>query len=143
KKYQAKEANNLISILQDIPQSEGYISVEAVVKISKYLSLPTVKIYSVASFYDQFCFEKGDKVVIKVCGGTSCHLNNSSALIDEIKKQLKVINSDDSMFSLQIVPCMGGCSKGPVFSIGDIYYTSASPAMVKQAIIEYLANHKL
>lgn len=146
KKYPSGQRENLIFILQEIQTIEGYISVEAVEKISSFLSVPTVKIYSVATFYDQFRFKPGGKYAVKVCQGTSCHINNSNILIDEIKLQLSLINGnkeEESLFYIQTIPCMGACDKGPVFAIEDEYYTAANPSMIKPALEKFLEKHRL
>ncbi len=146
KKFPSGQCENLILILQEIQSVAGYISVEAVEKISSFLSVPTVKIYSVATFYDQFRFKPGGKYAIKICQGTSCHINNSSVLIEEIKLQLSLINGnkeEESFFYFQTLPCMGACDKGPIFAIEDEYYTNATPAMVKPALEKFLEKHSL
>jgi len=145
-KYPQGQKDNMISILQDIQDVEGYISAIAVSKLSKFLSVPTVKIYSVATFYDQFRFEPSGSVCIKVCSGTSCHINQSAAIIEELKKHLNLQNEGKrggGRFDLEIIPCMGACGKGPVFSIDNSYFTSATPEMVKPALNDFREKHKL
>ena len=144
KKYPSGQRENLIFILQDIQNLEGFISIQTVEKISNFLSVPTVKIYSVATFYDQFKFKPSGKFVVKICQGTSCHINNSSAVKDEINLQLSLINGskdEESIFYIQTVPCMGACDKGPVFAIENDYYTAATPEMVKPALEKFLEKH--
>jgi len=143
-KYPVGKSENLIFILQEVQDLIGYISIESVEKISKYLSLPTVKIYGVATFYDEFRFNTNVKYTVKVCEGTSCHLNKSSELIEEIKYQLSLINGskeEEQIFCLQIVPCMCACDKGPVFTIENEYYTFASPEIVKPALDKFIEKN--
>jgi NADH:ubiquinone oxidoreductase subunit E len=124
-KYSLKKPENLIPLLQEIQEAEGYLTDEIVEKVSAHLNIPTNRIYGVATFYDQFRFKRRGIFHIQVCRGTSCYLCSSSSYLKEIEKLLKVRDGSvtrDKKFSLETVNCMGGCSQSPVIRINDTYY---------------------
>ena len=125
----------LIPILQEIQQEFGYISEESVRKIGIYLNLPSSKIYGVATFYDEFHFEPKGKFHVIVCRGTSCHLNTSARLLEEIQRYLNIHPGElsrDGMYSLTTTTCMGACGMAPVISINGIYYEQMTLETFKQ-----------
>lgn len=139
-KYPFVQRDNLIPILQDIQDEYGYLSEEAIVKVGKYLNLPTVKIYGLASFYHQFRFNVKGKYHIRVCNGTSCHAKSNLLIIDELEKTLGIKNEEitkDGMFSLEETNCIAACGDGPVMSINDKYYTNLSIDNVAKIIDSY------
>lgn len=139
-KYPFVQRDNLIPILQDIQDEFGYLSEEAIVKVGKYLNLPTAKIYGLASFYHHFRFYVRGKYHIKICDGTSCHANSNILIIDELEKILRIGNEEitkDGMFSLERTTCMAACGEGPVMAVNDKYYTNLSIESVAKIIDSY------
>jgi NADH:ubiquinone oxidoreductase subunit E len=123
------DRENLLPILQAVQQQEGYIPEDAVVKVSKYLKIPTSKVYAVSTFYDQFRFTPGSKYKIRVCNGTACHMEGSSTLLGTLKKLLHIeenVTSKNRLFSLEATPCMGACGKSPVIRINEEFYTNVT-----------------
>ena len=128
---------DLIPILQEIQEEAGYLSEEAITRVGAFLGLPTGKIYGIATFYNQFTFLPRGKYHLRVCRGTGCHVESGTALVREIEKQLKIQEGEisrDNLFSYEQVSCMGACSKGPVLSVNDIFYTGITPADIKTII---------
>jgi NADH:ubiquinone oxidoreductase subunit E len=120
----------LIPILQEVQEAEGYLSREAVVKISKHLKLPASKIYGVATFYNQFRFQPKGKYHFMVCRGTACHVKGSLKVLDTAMKHLKLNpgqTSRDRMFSLEVVACMGACGLSPVVNVNGEFYAKVTP----------------
>ena len=139
-KYPFVQRDNLIPILQDIQDEYGYLSEEAIVKVGKYLKLPTAKIYGLASFYHHFRFHKKGKYHIKICNGTSCHASSNILIIQKLEKLLGVKNDEvtrDGLFSLEELTCMAACGKGPVMCVNDEYYTYLTAEKVKAVIESY------
>ena len=138
--YPFVQRDNLIPILQEIQNAFGYISEEAIVKVGNYLKMPTSKIYGLATFYNQFYFTPKGRYHIKICNGTSCHVNGNSLIIKEIEKILGIKdgeNTKDNGFSLELTSCMGVCGMGPVMAINDKYYTCLTVKKVKTIIHDY------
>lgn len=136
-KYQNRDREFLLPILQDIQRLIGFLSQDAVVSVAAHLKIPTSKVYAVATFYDQFRFLPKAKYRIQVCNGTGCHIEGSTAILDEFKKQLSTESGSDlknDSFSLETVQCLGACGNAPVIKINDIFYTNVTPDMVPDLI---------
>lgn len=126
KKYKQGKREDLIPLLQEIQDSAGYLSEEAIVKTGSFLGLSTTKIYGLATFYDRFRFIPSGKIRIHICNGTSCFLNGSQAIINRIKEETGVMagqTTRDGNFSYEIVSCMGGCCNGPIINVNGNYHT--------------------
>ncbi len=139
-KYPKSERPNLIPLLQDLQEHQGFLSEEAMVKVGKHLAVPVSNIYGVATFYNQFKFEPSGKYHIKVCRGTACHVLGSSTVLVELEKQLKIkagSTSRDKMFSLEVVACIGACGLAPVISVNDTFHAKVSAASIKEIIESY------
>lgn len=139
-KYPFVQRDNLIPILQDIQDEYGYLSEEAIVKVGKYLKLPTAKIFGLASFYHHFRFIKKGKYHIKICNGTSCHAKQNNLIIQKLEKLLGIKNEEvtkDGLFSMEEITCMAACGNGPVMSVNDEYYTNLTIDKVKSVIESY------
>lgn len=129
--------DSLLPLLQEIQNELGYLSEEAINRIANITGLPTSKIYGVATFYDQFKFEPQGKFHIKLCHGTSCHVNASTNIIREFERLLKIKSGQvtrDGVFSLEVVNCMGACAVSPVISINGNYMHGIEVHKVKEII---------
>lgn len=141
-KYPFVQRDNLIPILQDIQKAYGYLSEESIVKVGKYLNMPTSKIYGLATFYSQFRFEQKAKFQICICNGSSCHVNANAIIIREFKKSLGIEvggMTKDGKFSLSESNCLGACGLGPVVRVNHKFHTQVSMSDVKE-IIDYYSN---
>jgi NADH:ubiquinone oxidoreductase subunit E len=137
KKYKQGKREDLIPLLQEIQESIGYLSEEAIVKTGSFLGLSTTKIYGLATFYDKFRFIPSGKIQILICNGTSCFLNGSQSIINKIKEETGVMpgqTTRDGNFSYELVSCMGGCSNGPVININGQYYTHVKAEQLPELI---------
>jgi NADH:ubiquinone oxidoreductase subunit E len=125
KKYKQGKREDLIPLLQEIQESQGYISEEAIVKVGNFLGLSTTKIYGLATFYDRFRFFPAGKIQIRICNGTSCFMNGSQALISKMQEETGVLpgqTTRNGIFSYEIVSCMGGCHNGPVINVNGQFH---------------------
>jgi len=118
--HRAREGN-IISLLQDIENSFGYLSEDAVSWFSKKLDIPASRFFGVATFYSQFHFKPRGKNIITACCGTACHVKGSERLINGIRKELDLSEEEDTTkdkeFTLEKVNCIGACSIAPVVMI--------------------------
>ncbi|HNZ43213.1 MAG TPA: NADH-quinone oxidoreductase subunit NuoE [Bacteroidales bacterium] len=120
KKYQNVKGN-LIPILQHTQDIFGYIPREAFIKIAETTGLKLSDMYGVATFYAQFRLKPVGKHIIRVCHGTACHVQNSNKITDSLQEALNVKDGDtteDGLFTLESVACLGCCSLAPVMMIG-------------------------
>ncbi|MCG8566394.1 MAG: NAD(P)H-dependent oxidoreductase subunit E [Desulfobacterales bacterium] len=119
----------LIGLLQDIQEQQGYISREAMASASEHTRVPLTQAYSVATFYQSFRLEPPGEHEIKVCLGTACHLKGGQDLVDGLSRDLKVApgeTTDDMMFTLSTVNCVGACAIAPVAIVDEEYHASAT-----------------
>jgi NADH-quinone oxidoreductase subunit E len=123
-KYRGKKGS-LIPLLQGAQEAYGYIPRQAFEKISSETGISLSDMYGVATFYAQFRLHPVGKHIVKVCHGTACHVQNADAISDAIKEALGVEDggtTDDNLFTLESVACLGCCSLAPVMMIGDEAY---------------------
>jgi NADH-quinone oxidoreductase E subunit len=138
--YPAGSTDNLIPILQDIQDNDGFLSKEAVVEVGQYLKMPTSKIFGVATFYNQFRFTPLGKNHIQVCRGTACHVLGSATVLDEIEKNIGVKSgqtSRDGVFSLEVVACIGACGLAPVIAINGNFHAKVTAESMKEILDNY------
>lgn len=120
-KYNGKKGN-MIPLLQGTQGLYGYIPRQAFEKLARETGLKLSEMYGVATFYAQFRMNPVGKHVIKVCHGTACHVQNASALTEAIEEALKLKDgetTEDGLFTLESVACLGCCSLAPVMMIGE------------------------
>ena len=113
---------NLIMVLHQVQEEQGYISRSAADQVAALLDVPLATIWGVVSFYHFFKLTKPGKNNIQVCMGTACYLKGGQALIDELSKQLKIGVGEvtaDGNFSLEAVRCVGCCGLAPVLTVGS------------------------
>lgn len=138
--YQNASRDSLIPILQDVQNEFGFLSRESVLEIGKHLHLPASKIYGVATFYNQFRFQPTGKFHIMICRGTACHVKGSAAVLAALEKELKIKageTSEDGLFSIEVVACIGACGLAPVLSISGEVYAGMDEAKVKTVLDSY------
>ena len=132
------EERSLIPIIQDIQESFSYVPPELLTYIADKLDISEAKAYSVASFYVNFSFEAKGKYVIKVCDGTACHVRKSGPILEALHKELGLSRqkptTDDALFTVETVSCLGACGLAPAVTVNDTVY----PQMDPDKIIELL-----
>ena len=125
------QRSNLIAIMQDIQAEYKYLSVEVLEKIAEKLDIGVAKVYSVATFYENFSLEAKGKYIIKVCAGTACHVRKSGPIYDAIYEYLglsgKKKTSADGLFTLETVACLGACGLAPVMTIDGEVHAKMTP----------------
>lgn len=142
KKNHPRERSQLIPMLQEIQNEYGFIPKKSVADLGQSINIPTSKIHGLISFYNQFRYQPPGLYHIRICRGTSCHMNHSKQLLESIEQQLNLRDGDvtpDHLFSMEIVPCLGACGKGPVIGVNDEYYTEVDRDKLEE-IIEYYQN---
>ncbi len=140
-----REKDRLIGVLNDVQEKFGYVPREAQEEISKYLGLSLAEIYGVITFYSRFTLEPKGKYKISVCLGTACFVKGSQAILDRAKERLKIEpgkTTEDGLFSLDDVRCVGACGLAPVFMINDEVYGNATVKQLDTVIDEIIAKEK-
>lgn len=121
----SRSRENLISILQEVQEEYGYLSMDSIKHISQYLGLPSSKIFGVATFYNQFRLNAPGRIRIAMCRGTACHVKGSLNLLDACRQLLGIEvgqTTKDGLFSLETVACLGCCSIAPAMMVNGRFY---------------------
>ncbi len=120
-----REKGNLISILQKIQETYQYLPSNVLYYLSRKLKISLAEIYSIATFYTQFKFKKLGKNILICCDGTACHVKGGPHLLYFVENELGIRagkTTDDLLFSIESVACLGCCAISPVCVInGQIY----------------------
>ncbi len=128
---------NLIPILQGTQAIYGYLPAVVLAEISSQTGHSLSTIYGVATFYSQFRLHPVGKYIIRICHGTACHVQNVNAVGEALQTELKISDggtTDDSLFTLETVACLGCCSLAPVMMIGSDTFGSLTPAKAVRVI---------
>ena len=136
---------SLITILQKTQDIYGYIPVDAVNYISERIKVKPAKIYGVMTFYAQFRLNPIGKNLIMLCKGTACHVNGADIIEEAITEQLSIQDgetTEDGVFTLNNVACLGCCSLAPVMMVqhGDEVETFGN--LTKDSVKTILAEIK-
>ena len=130
----------LIPIIQDVQTEYRYLPPELLTYIAGKLNITEAKAYSVATFYENFSFEPKGKYVIKVCDGTACHVRKSTTILERLYKDLGLskdkVTTDDMLFTLETVSCLGACGLAPVLTVNDKVFPSMTPDAASQLICD-------
>ncbi len=132
-----RDPSMLIKALQNVQSEKGYIPLEDALKVSEYLGVPLTTVYGVATFYELFKLEPRGKHIIRVCQGTACHVKGGKAIVDFLRDYLKLDGketTDDGMFTLERVACLGACAMAPVVEIDGKVYGKMTPEKVKEIV---------
>lgn len=129
-----KKPSSLIPVMQDIKAEYRYLPGELLIYTAHQIGVPDARAYSVATFYENFSFEPKGKYVIKVCDGTACHVRKSMPILEELQKQLglgkKRHTTDDMMFTVETVSCLGACGLAPTLMVNDEVHPKMTPEKV-------------
>lgn len=132
----------IVAILQDIQEEYRYLPKEALLYLADSINVSIAKIYSVATFYENFSLEPKGKYVIKICDGTACHVRKSIPILNALRKELGLTEdkktTDDQLFTVETVSCLGACGLAPVMTVNDKVY----PAMTPESATALLAELK-
>ena len=138
-KYELSE-KSLIPVLQDVQDLFHYLSEESLKRISEKLDIPLSRIYAVATFYNAFSLEPKGKYIIQVCMGTACHVRGAPAILEEAERLLGIERgktSNDKMYTLETVNCVGACALGPIMIVNGKYHGHMVANKVKNILKEY------
>jgi NADH-quinone oxidoreductase subunit E len=138
----------LISILQAVQDEYRYLPEEIMTYVATALDISPAKVYGVATFYGHFSLEAKGKYVVKVCDGTACHVKGSAELITALRKELgldgKKKTTNDLLFTLETVSCLGACGLAPAMVVGEDVHGLATVedalAIVKELKAKEAAN---
>lgn len=134
------EGGALIAILQDVQSEYNYLPPDVLKSVADKLNVPLISVYGIATFYKAFSLTPRGKHLVTVCLGTACHVRGSKRILAEVQKQLSVKRgetTEDKMFTLETVNCLGCCAIGPVVVVDGEYYGQTTTAKVDPILEKY------
>ncbi len=132
--------SNLIGVLQDVQDRFGYLPTEAIEAVATRTKTPLASVYGVVSFYSQFYTTPHGRHTVRVCRGTACHVKGASAVLEAIQNSLDIQDgqtTEDKVFFLETVACLGTCFLAPVMMIGDEYFGDLAAGDVDTILNNY------
>lgn len=142
-----RDPGKLIPILQAVQEEYRYLPQPVLAFVATSLGLPAARVYGVATFYAHFTLNPMGKYVIRLCDGTACHVRRSTDILDALRERLGLseekLTTDDMLFSVETVSCLGACGLAPVMLINDDVHGQVTPAHAVElvdAIIEKEAD---
>lgn len=134
------EKTAVIAILQDIQEIYHYLPKEIFPYLARKLGTGEARIYSVATFYENFSLQPKGKFVLKVCDGTACHVRKSIPILEYLRSELGLsatkTTTDDLMFTLETVSCLGACGLAPVMTVNDVVHPEMTPEKAAALLAE-------
>jgi NADH-quinone oxidoreductase subunit E len=132
--------SSVIAILQGIQEQYRYLPGEVFPHMAKRLGVSEARIYSVATFYENFSLEPKGKYVLKVCDGTACHVRKSIPILERLRLDLGLSaakkTTEDLSFTVETVSCLGACGLAPVLTVNDKVYPAMTPEKASQLLIQ-------
>lgn len=141
------DANRLITILQAIQDEYRYLPEKILAFVATSLNIPPARVYGVATFYSHFALQPKGKYVIKICDGTACHVKESIPILEAMQKRLKLSaaknTTDDLLFTLETVSCLGACGLAPVVVVNDEVHAAMTPEKMLAVLENIIAGEEL
>ena len=135
------DKTKIIAIMQDVQERYRYLPKDALEYIAAKVGMSESKLYGVATFYGNFSLDAKGKYVMKVCRGTACHVRKSSTVLQALYEATGTNehkpNSDDGLFTLEIVSCLGACGLSPVVMVNETVHAAMTPEKAR-ALVEQL-----
>ena len=139
-RFYGRKPASLIPIMQDIQEAFRYLPGELLTYVAAEIGVTKAKAYSVATFYENFSFDAKGKYVIKVCDGTACHVKKSMPVLEALYKKLglsaKKKTTDDMMFTVETVSCLGACGLAPTMMVNEVVHPRMTPEAAEALIDE-------
>jgi|TARA_B100001971_G_C17895309_1_gene385193 NADH-quinone oxidoreductase subunit E len=124
-------------------EEHGYLPDEVLLEVAGVLDVPEIWVYEIATFYTMFNTEPVGRFHIKLCTNVSCLLLEAGSLLPHLEKRLGITcggTTDDGLFTLSIVECLGSCGTAPVMQINKTYYENLSTQRIDQILDELKAQ---
>ncbi len=133
-----KKESNIIAILQDVQERYHYLPREVFPYLAEALGVSEARLYSVATFYENFSLEAKGRFVIRVCDGTACHVRKSIPILERLRKELGLSEerktTPDGGFTVETVSCLGACGLAPVITVNETVYPAMTPEKAGELI---------
>jgi len=130
----------LIQVLLDIQAKLHWLPKSVLIWVSEKLEVPLAEIYNIVTFYTAFSLVPQGRHTVRVCLGTTCHVQGASTILDRIEQELDIKPGEttpDQKFTLQTVNCLGCCALGPVIVVDDEYHGKLASTGIKEIFSKY------
>lgn len=132
---------SLINVLHYAQHLFGYLPPNLQLYIARKLDIAAAKVNGVVSFYSYFTEKKTGKHVVSVCMGTACYVKGAEKVLKKVLGELKVSKNEiteDGLFSVKDVRCVGACSLAPIMTINDKVYGH----MTEEKVVDVLNSYR-
>jgi NADH-quinone oxidoreductase subunit E len=140
------QRGHLLIVLQKVQAIYGYVPQNTFEMVADALGAARSEIFGVLTFYNRFHLSPQGKHTVRVCRGTACHFKGAPSIIESIRKQLRLPHgketTDDFLFSMEEVACLGACGISPVMAIDEETYGNLTPGMAVEIVAKYEAEEK-
>ena len=136
----ARLEKNLLVLLERTRDVYGYIPNHALTGLADQLRIPVVDVYAAATFYRALHLRPVGKHVIRVCKSVPCYLKHNQTIIEAVERELGITpghTSQDGLFSLELVNCIGACDRAPAMIIDDDVFGDLTPERVTVILTGY------
>ena len=141
-----RKSSRLVSILQAVQEEYRYLPKEVLTYVATALDISPARVYGVATFYSHFAIEPKGKHLVRLCDGTACHVKDSVPILDAIRRRLKLegkkVTTDDMLFTVETVACLGACGLAPVVVVDDQVHGAMTPASGVKLVDEIIAQEQ-
>ena len=140
-----RRRENIIGILQGITEEYNWLPKDAIYYVAEKLEIPFSYVYRIASFFTQFSLKPRGKHIIKVCLGTACFVRGAPKIIDQIQSDLGIApgeTTEDGLFTLETVNCLGACALGPLMVVNQDYHGRMKTAKIGSVLKTYNGGKK-
>jgi NADH-quinone oxidoreductase subunit E len=135
----------LIAILTEIQRECSYLPRVALEMVAERLGMPFSRVFGVSTFYKAFSLEPRGRCVVQVCMGTACHVRGAQRILEEFQRVIGVgpgMTTEDRLFTLETVNCVGACALGPVAVVDGRYHGNLTLAGVTKLVDRYAKEHR-
>ncbi|MCX8053229.1 MAG: NADH-quinone oxidoreductase subunit NuoE [Armatimonadetes bacterium] len=134
------DQRNMLPLLHELQAEVGYLSPEIMEAVAERLGTTVGQVHGVATFYSLFSTEPKGRYVVRLCDSPPCHIEGSKAVLEAVKAELGISEgetTEDGMFTLETVSCLGLCGVGPAMMVNDDVYGNLKPEMIPHILAGY------
>lgn len=135
-----RDPARLITILQEVQKTYGYLPEEVLTFVATSLDLPPARVYGVATFYAHFTLVPKGENIVRLCDGTACHVKGAEDILNALRERLgltgEAVTTPDQQFTVETVSCLGACGLAPVMTVNDKVYGQVSPEKAVEVVEE-------
>ncbi len=141
-----RKPSRLVPILQAVQEEYRYLPEEVLTYVATALDVSPARVFGVATFYSHFAIQPKGKHIVRLCDGTACHVKDSMPILDAIRKRLKLEGAkkttDDMLFTVETVACLGACGLAPVVVVDNHVHGAMTPASGVKLVEEIISREQ-